>query len=522
MPFGRRLTCILTLLLPAATLGQRFHPGYHTAEPPLAEADSEVVQAGAQAPVARPSSPQAVPAVAVVIVAPSVVPSGKDIDVKLRVINVSSATAYEVTAIYPLPPGARLTKAEPKPTAGDTELTWQLGALAAGAEKDITLTLSTPSDAGDLNHAARVRFEHGRKATTKLAKPELSLRPTVPKEIQQFDVVTLRLEVINPGLMDVADVQVSQTLPDGVTHAATPGQPAEANKDPQTRTWTIKRLLPSEVRIIDYRVVALKTGPIQLAALATAGAGARAEAKSDVNVQAPKLELNVTGPGRRAGHQSATYRLTVRNAGAFAMRNLTVSDRLPEGCEFVSASDGAQAFERDVQWILPQLLAGETRVLELTTRCGAGGRMCHQFAAAYRGQRQTAEVVTEFAAAAALRLNVRGWPEAVAVGGSVKYTVTVENDGSAPGTNVRLAVTLPDAIAFVSAEPAGHRRDGNRIVFDAGTVGANGRHVVTVSAKGSRPDNAAVVTAELTADQLESGSLRRQDTTVVSGDGRAP
>jgi len=522
MLFGRLFACSLTLTLAASAPAQRFQPGYHTPEPPLADADSEVIQAGGQVPVARPVPGQAVPAVAVIIVAPSFVPRGKEIDLKLRIENVSAATAYDVAAIYPLPQGARLVKAEPKPAGGDAELVWQVGTLAAGAKKEIALTLSAPSETTDLNHTARVRFEHARKATTRLAKPELTLRPTVPKQIQQFDVVTLRLEVINPGLLDVADVQVSQTLPDGVSHSPTPGQPPEANKDPQVRTWTIKRLSPNEVRYIDFRVVAQKTGPVQLAAVATAGDGARAEAKSDVSILAPKLELNATGPGRRAGHQSATYRLTVRNAGAFAMRNVTVSDRLPEGCEFVAASDGAQAFERDVQWILPHLLAGETRVLELTARCTTSGRMTHQFVAAYRGHRQTAEVATDFEAAAALRLNIRGWPETTNVGSPVKYTMTVENTGSASATNVRLVVNLPDAMNFVTAEPAGHRREGNRVIFDAVTVGPDGRQIVTITATGARPDQAAVITAELTADQLESGSLRRQETTVIAGDGRSP
>jgi uncharacterized repeat protein (TIGR01451 family) len=527
MPISRIAVSILALglamHLPSPVAAQRFQPGYHTAEPPLADADGDVIQAGAQVPAGRSAvAPSGVPAVAIVIVAPSFLPRGKDIDLKLRVENVSAAAAYDVAAIYPLPAGTRLARAEPQPSAGDVELVWQIGTLAPGGRKEIALKLAAVGEPADLNHTARVRFEHARKATTRLAKPELTLRPTVPKQMQQFDVVTLRLEVVNPGLLEVTDVQVSQTLPDGLVHLSSTDPATQAHKDPQTQTWWIKKLAPNEVRVIDYRVVAHKAGTAQLLAQAVAGDGARADAKSDVAVVAPKLELTATGPGRRAGHQSANYRLTVRNAGSFAMRNVTVSDRLPEGCEFVAATGGAQAFERDVQWILPHLLAGETRVLELTTRCAGSGRMTHQFVAAYRGHRQTAEVETEFESAAALRMNVRGWPEALAVGGLVKYSIAVENAGSAPATHVRLAVTLPEAVSFVSAEPAGHRREGNRVLFDAVTVGPDGRHVVTISAKAGRPDHAAVLTAELTADQLESGALRRQETTVVSGDGRSP
>ena len=41
----------------------------------------------------------------------------------------------------------------------------------------------------------------------------------------------------------------------------------------------------------------------------------------------------------------ATYRITVRNTGNAALRNVTVTDKVPTGCDVVSMSEGGQNFE---------------------------------------------------------------------------------------------------------------------------------------------------------------------------------
>src|SRR5262249_31490207 len=155
------------------------------------------------------------PFVTVTIIAPSQVAHGKDLDYKLRIENPSAYVAHEVQVIHPLPKGSHLVKSDPKPTAMNEDAIWNIGTVAAGGRQEISLTVTPPTDLTEWTHTARVRFEHTRQVKTKIARPELGLKLIAQKEYQQFDIVTLRLEVNNPGLMEVKDVTVNMQVPDG-------------------------------------------------------------------------------------------------------------------------------------------------------------------------------------------------------------------------------------------------------------------------------------------------------------------
>jgi uncharacterized repeat protein (TIGR01451 family) len=514
----RALVLAVTLHL-AASVSALAQPRYRESpEPPLA--DGSVQQAGGQIPV-RPILPAnyATPVVTVDVVAPSFVQNGKDIELKLRVENPAAIAATDVYVSYQLPKGGLLKKAEPKEKDESGVLTWSIGTLAGGAKKEISLTVAPGPDMTEWNHVAKVRFEHGRQGKTKIARPEVSVKVTGPSTVQQHDIVSLRLEVSNPGLMEIYDVMVADNLPDGLVHqydAPPPGQPADAKNSPQLRMWTIPRLSPNEVRAFDFRVLADKAGEHNQLITASNGQGAKHDSQSKLKVVAPKLELSVDGPAKRGSHQTATFRVTVRNAGNAPLRNITVSDKIPAGCDVVTASEGGQSFDRDIQWILPILQPNESRVLELTTKVSNAGPVQQIFAASYRGLREQKQVVTNFEQTAALRMEVQPEKQAIIVGDTVRLTITVENFGSAQAFNVRPTVLLPTSLTYVSAEPATHRHDGGRVAFDAGTLAAGGRQTFSIAVKATRAALPAVVTVDLESDQLESGKLRREESVAIS------
>jgi uncharacterized repeat protein (TIGR01451 family) len=66
--------------------------------------------------------------------------------------------------------------------------------------------------------------------------------------------------------------------------------------------------------------------------------------------------------------ETVTLRVICRNQGLQSGANLQVSVPLPEGLEFVSASDGGQLVNRQVRWNLTRLDAGQTRTLTFQAR----------------------------------------------------------------------------------------------------------------------------------------------------------
>jgi uncharacterized repeat protein (TIGR01451 family) len=518
MPRALTLAITLELVISVSALAQ---PRYRESpEPPLA--DGSVQQTSGQLPprpLASVNFPT--PIVIVDISAPSFVPNGKDIELRIHVENTTAIAAADVHVTYQLPKGGQLVKADPKESDNNGLLTWNIGTLAGSARKDISLTVKPGPDMTDWNHVAKVRFEHGRQGKTKIARPELAAKVLGPSSVQQYDIVPLRLEVSNTGLVEIHDVMVADNLPVGLVHqyeAPLPGLPSEAkNTDsPQLRTWTIPRLAPNEVRAFDFRVLADKAGIHTQSITASNDHGAKHESESKLTVQAPKLELKVDGPAKRGSHQTAIFKITVRNSGNAPLRNITVSDKIPAGCEVVSASEGGQSFDRDIQWILPIVQPNESRVLELTTKVASPGQVQQEFAASYRNLRVQKQVTTSFEQTAALRMDVQLEKQAIAVGDAIRMTILVENSGSALASNVRPTLILPASLEYVSAEPATHRHEGGRVAFDASTVPASDRQTFTVTAKATRAALPAVVTVELESDQLESGKLRRQDSVAIS------
>lgn len=88
----------------------------------------------------------------------------------------------------------------------------------------------------------------------------------------------------------------------------------------------------------------------------------------------PVVELDKTGPATAAAGSLVTYRLTYRNLGPADSGEARVSDPLPEGMRFASASDGGDfdAATRTVSWDLGTVSVGETDTLRLTVRIGPG------------------------------------------------------------------------------------------------------------------------------------------------------
>lgn len=485
-------------------------------EPPLA--DGAVQQAGGPQNSAMPVSTNN-PVVSIDIMAPTFVPNGKKIELRLRVVNLSTIEARDVVALYQLPADGKFDKGDLEPKAEGNLVTWQLGALPGGARKEIAFTVSPGPNMTEWNHIAKVRFEHGRQGKTKITRPEINVKVNGPSAVQQHDIVSLRLEVTNPGLMEIRDVTVTNNLAEGLVHQYDPllaGQKPDAKNSPNLRTWSIPRLGPNQTQYIDYRVAAEKPGDHNQVLSLNASNGAKLDSTSKLVVQPPKLELNVEAPTSRGSHQLAGYKVTVRNAGNAILRNVTVTDTMPAGCNVISASEGGQLFDRDIQWILPQLQPNESRTLELTTKCNANGAARHMFAASYRSLKVQKEVATSYSDIVALDMDIKVEPPSVAVGDSVRMTLTVRNLGSAPATNVRPALVLPASLTFVSADPAGHQHAGGRIEFDPINVAANGQHTYTVTAKAVRVAIPAVISADLSATQLEAGPLRKQESVPIS------
>src|SRR5262249_8937087 len=144
-----------------------------------------------------PGAEPPVPVVAIRVRVAATTPAGQELEYHLRVVNDSRAAAHHVTVRNPVPANARFVRATPEPTFREPELVWRLGTLAPCASREIVLVLRPTG--GDVTNCARVQFEHGQCVTTRIARPQLGIRKTGPREALLYDALAFRIEVVNTG-----------------------------------------------------------------------------------------------------------------------------------------------------------------------------------------------------------------------------------------------------------------------------------------------------------------------------------
>ena len=177
--------------------------------------------------------------------------------------------------------------------------------------------------------------------------------------------------------------------------------------------------------------------------------------------------------------QDVTFTATVTNGGPFAAPGIVLSDPLPAGFSFVSATGGATPQNGALSIPLNTLPVGAsttvTVVLQATTE---GGPFTNSMSVASSvidpntaNNTATASAsITQSSApppSADLSVNLAATPGPVVIGQDVTYTITADNAGPSVVNNAVLTDTLPAGATFVSAT-GGVTPINGKLTFDLG------------------------------------------------------
>lgn len=457
----------------------------------------------------RASADPPPPCVAVRVRVPASVGVGQELTYRLIVENQSAAAAHHVILRNPLPAHARFVRAQPEPSAQEPELLWQLGTLAGGARREVTLVV-VPDGKGDIRNCARVQYEHGQCVTTKVARPGISLRQSGPAQALLYDSVTFQLVVTNTGPTALTNVAVTDILAPGLEHAL-------GNRI----KWDLGTLAPGQVRRVEFQAIAKQAGRLRAAATVTADGGLRDEAENTLIITEPRLGVRIIGPAQRYVNTSTPYQITVTNEGAAALANVALALPLPAQVAVVSLTQGGQSAGNQVNWSVGALAPGASRSVDVVLRAQTPAQ--HRFEAtalAERGLKARDVVTTTFAGVPAVTLDVTVSDDPVEVGGQTRYRIAVRNPGTQPVTQLRVVAILPEQLAAVRASgPADNKKEGPKIVFEPLTLqpASEGRYEILT--KALKPGDLRV-RVEITAEQLTAGSVFQEVSTTIYQDVR--
>jgi uncharacterized repeat protein (TIGR01451 family) len=340
-----------------------------------------------------------------------------------------------------IPEGATYVSSSPEAEVKGNSVVWTLYNLEKGDTVDLTLTVK-PTGVADLRSCATIMVYPEACTTTTVGVPELAIVKTTPNDqVLLGSGVPWDITVTNTGNFCAYDVVVTDTLPAGVSH----------DSGSQVLTTEIGTLAPGESRDITVNTTASATGEhCNVARVDSSNAGSAEDDACIVVVEAG-LDVMKDGTPMQFVNKQASYTITATNTGEVPLTDVVVSDTVPAQNQLLSAP-GAAISGNTATWTT-SLAAGESKSFELTVLGLEGGTYCNQVTASSSkyGLSDSAEACTEWRGYPALLIEVIDTEDPLLVGEETTYVIQITNQGTAPDTNVKLDVSLPQNLEVVSA-----------------------------------------------------------------------
>ncbi len=405
---------------------------------------------------AYPTGDRATSVILLERLAPAEVRAGETYSYEVKLTNLTRTEIQDLVLTEQIAAALTVTDILPPPDSRDgNTAVWGLGALTAGQSKTVKISGSS-SGTGDLESCAQVTFSMGACSVTKVVQPELTLSKTAPAEVLVCDPIPLRFVVTNTGSGIARDVAITDRLPSGWTTGDGRSELAFDAGD----------LAAGQSREFSATVKASQTGGFVNTATATEAGGLTAEASAETQVRQPVLAATKTGPTFRYIGRPAKFEITVANQGDAPARNAVLTDTIPAGVVFVGASDSGEFAAGKVTWSLGTIAPGASKTVSVTLKPTQAGTIRNTVVAQAYCAEASASAPLEVKGIPAVLLEVVDIHDPVELGGQETYEITVLNQGSADGTNIVIACTLPPEEEYVSASgPTDAKVVGKAITF---------------------------------------------------------
>ncbi|MBE7504951.1 MAG: DUF11 domain-containing protein [Planctomycetia bacterium] len=384
---------------------------------------------------------------------------GEEFDYSIVVTNPAQMAASDVTVRDTLPNGISYVASRPAATVAGQALSWSIGDLAGGGSVPIAVKV-TGQRSGTYHNCADVTASNGLSdndcADTVIVEPKLALSMNCQVEMMLCDPLPYRVVVTNTGDGTARNVMVKVDLPDGLATGDGRG----------SLSFSAGNLSPGQSKEANFNLKASRQGGYALRAMASADGGLSADAGCDTRIVMPKLAVTKTGPQMRYLGRPASYQITVSNEGDAPAKDTVLVDTLPAGMEFVSASDGGHPGQGGIMWNLGTLSPGASKSVSVDMKAGRIGTISNTATARAFCTEASASYTMNVEGVPAILLEVVDVHDPIEVGANETYEITVVNQGSSEGTNIKIVATLPPEQEYVSADgPTNASVEGKTVTF---------------------------------------------------------
>jgi uncharacterized repeat protein (TIGR01451 family) len=304
-------------------------------------------------------------------------------------LTVSSITdSLHSGFIYQSTGGGTLGAPSGSPTPGDTGvLTWTFppASVPDGANRTLIFTCTASTTAGTYSNSASVQSSVGTLDTeptqVSVGSPQLTVTKSASAaSVAPGNTLIYTIGYANTSPVNVTGVTISEPLPDGVTYVSNTGG-GVYNGGTSTVSWTIGNLAAGASGTVTVTVTvdnpfpASASIPMENTASLTSNESGPTSASTSVFVSAPRPMLAVQKSASSSTvneNNDVTFTISYANTGNATATSLTLTDPVPNGLTFVSASGGGTYSSGTVTWNLPDLAPNATGSVTVTLHVPTG------------------------------------------------------------------------------------------------------------------------------------------------------
>ena len=480
---------------------------------------------------------------------PTTVAPGNNVTYTLTAANAGPSVASAVKITDVLPTGMSYVSAAAPAGTTCTEssgtITCQANSLAVGASIPITIVAkvaaSTPS--GQLVNTGRVsstttdpNAANNTASATVTVAPQADLqvvKTALTNPVVAGQQVRFSIKITNNGPSDAANVTLNDPSTTGLAFVSSTTSQGSCSGTGTVNCQIGTIAAGASVTVTTtYLVAADRQAAMTNTATATSDTADPNQGNNTGSVTvtpttSADLQLSKTqSPAQFNYGDAITYNLSVLNNGPSTARNAVITDTLPDGVTFVSASSGCTINGRTVTCqvgdLAPQQIASAS--IRVQTPAGGSGPLTNTAQVSSStsdpvpGNNTSTYTASGGQQADLSIVKTTSGNGTLVAGEQVTYTLQVTNNGPSAATGVRVTDTLPSGVSFVSSSSPcstsgqtvtctiSNLEPGSTTITIVGRVAADAR---------GTSSNTATVTAATPDDPTSSNNTSTSTSTVT-------
>ena len=381
-----------------------------------------------------------------------------DVTYTIEVTGTGTGASTGVQLVDTIPAGMSLVSSDPQGTLVGDQLSIQLGTQNPFETTTVTVVLRA-NQAGDWTNSVAVSSTEGAsadaEAMTTVVQPILTLTKTGPATALINESFAYTITVTNTGNGVAGNTVVTDTLPEGIDHVSSDPAGTVSEED-STVTWSIGDLNPGDASTITLRVMGTTAGEKMNTVSATGDRVATApQIQTTTTILVPAITVEKTGRTAIFVGNQVTYTLTATNTGEAPLTGVTISDTFASGMSYVASNPEGTVSEEDSNtytWEVGDLAVGAASSVTLTLQGDEVGTATNTATATATEDVSSESVLdVNILAAPGATVDITDSLDPVRVGEQVTFTVTVNNQGRSPMTEVSVVVPVPAQFTINSA-----------------------------------------------------------------------